>query len=54
MAKNFALNRMEKPEAEMTDSEVLAYRRFPAHLTIAQMRATIAWQQSPEFKRVAC
>jgi hypothetical protein len=53
MTYNFAHNRMEKPEADMTDGEVLSYRKFPAHITISQMRAEIAWHQSPNFKRGA-
>jgi hypothetical protein len=49
--KNNANGKMETPAAEMTNGEVLVWRKFPAHLTIAQMRSEIAWQQSAEFKR---
>lgn len=41
-----------KPVAQMTDVEVQRLRRWPAHLTTAQMRAQIEWEQSPEFRRV--
>ena len=43
-----------KPEAEMTDVEVQFLRKWPAHLTTAQMREQIAWEQSPNFRRVPC
>ena len=40
-----------KPVTEMTDVEVWALRVWPAHLTTEQMRAQIAWEQSPNFRR---
>jgi len=51
MILNRAYDRMENAEAQMTDSEVCGYRRWPAHLTVEQMRRQIAWEQSPEFRR---
>ena len=53
MTKNYCTGEMEVSVTDMTDGEVLGYRRWPAHLTIAQMRAQIAWLQSPAFKRAA-
>jgi hypothetical protein len=53
MTKNHLTGRMETAVTEMTDGEVLGYRRWPAHLTVDQMREQIAWWQSPAFKRAA-
>ena len=33
----------------MTNEEVMAHSKWPAHLTIDQMRGQIAWEQSPEY-----
>lgn len=41
-----------KPAAEMTPSEVLGNRSWPAHFTTDQMRAQIEWEQHPDFARV--
>ncbi|TWA81561.1 hypothetical protein FBY14_12453 [Azospirillum brasilense] len=54
MVRNHCTGTMETPVSAMTDQEVIAYRRWPAHLTVAQMREQIAWWQSPEFRRVPC
>ena len=40
---------MTKPAAEMSHQEILADRKWPAHLTIQQMREQIEWEQHPEF-----
>lgn len=53
MTKNQVTGQFETAAAEMTDSQVLSYRKWPAHLTIAQMRSEIAWHQSPNFRRAA-
>lgn len=53
MTKNYTTGEMEVSVIDMTDGQVLGYRRWPAHLTIAQMREQIAWWQSPNFKRAA-
>lgn len=54
MVYNNVTAQMEKPVAEWTNLEVHAYRRFPAHLTTAQMREEIEWHQNPAFTRVPC
>jgi hypothetical protein len=53
MVKNNVTGEMEVSVTDMTDGQVLSYRRWPAHLTVAQMREQIAWWQSPTFKRAA-
>ena len=53
MTKNYYTGEMEVSVTEMTDGQVLGYRRWPAFLTVAQMRAQIAWWQSPNFKLAA-
>jgi hypothetical protein len=40
---------LNKPAAEMTNEEVLAYNVWPAHVTIDQARSQIEWEQSEEY-----
>jgi len=50
--KNQVSGETETAVEEMTNEQVLGYRRWPAHLTVDQMRAQIAWWQARNFKRV--
>ena len=44
--KNQVTGEMETAVEDMTNEQVLGYRRWPAHLTVDQMRAQIAWWQN--------